>query len=222
MSVQAVKAVNADLDTPQERRLLWVAVLGGHALLLGLLIMQKPLMQPKPLEIELSLSAESFASEPRHQLAIPKTSSAQTIRPLPIPTSIPSTPIDTAPAQLPTAAKPSAEPTAAHFAAQAASVMPSQPVLVLPNADAAYLTNPKPGYPPLSRRLGEQGVVTLTVLVGTSGEAQRVELAKSSGYLRLDEAAIRAVQGWRFSPGKRAGNPEAMSVRIPISFILEK
>jgi protein TonB len=70
--------------------------------------------------------------------------------------------------------------------------------------------------------LGEQGIVTLNVLVNISGAVEKLDIAKSSGFARLDEAASRAVQSWRFSAGTRAGVPEVMWIKVPISFILEK
>jgi protein TonB len=42
-----------------------------------------------------------------------------------------------------------------------------------PRFDAAYLNNPKPSYPPLARRLGEEGRVTLRVHVTPDGLPQK-------------------------------------------------
>ena len=69
--------------------------------------------------------------------------------------------------------------------------------------------------------MGEQGKVMLRVLVGTDGLPQQVELQTSSGYDRLDKAAIAAVQRWKFVPGTRNGVPEAMWNRVPVNFVLE-
>lgn len=90
-----------------------------------------------------------------------------------------------------------------------------------PSSDAAYLNNPKPAYPALSRRLGEQGKVVLRVLIGADGTAQRAEIQSSSGYERLDQAALATVLKWRYVPGKRGGVPETMWFNVPISFVLE-
>ena len=67
--------------------------------------------------------------------------------------------------------------------------------------------NPKPSYPAISKRMGEQGKVVLRVLIGTDGAPQKVEINKSSGYERLDRQAQEAVMRWRFVPGKRNGVP---------------
>ncbi|CAC9214041.1 TonB family C-terminal domain [Comamonas aquatica] len=91
----------------------------------------------------------------------------------------------------------------------------------LPSSDAAYLNNPRPGYPSISRRMGEQGKVLLRVMVSEQGLPQQIEIKTSSGYERLDKAAITSVQRWRFVPGKRNGVPEAMWYIVPINFVLE-
>ena len=87
-----------------------------------------------------------------------------------------------------------------------------------PDSKANYLFNPKPEYPPLSRRLNEQGVVKLRVYITEEGRAGEVELKESSGYERLDRSALNSVKHWRFQPAQRAGTPVAswrvMSVRF--------
>lgn len=57
-----------------------------------------------------------------------------------------------------------------------------------------------PIYPPASRRMDEQGAVRLRVLVDERGRPQEVQVAKSSGFPRLDEAAVIAVERWVFAP----------------------
>ncbi|MCW8190991.1 energy transducer TonB [Verminephrobacter eiseniae] len=91
----------------------------------------------------------------------------------------------------------------------------------LPSSDAAYLNNPKPAYPAISRRMGEQGKVLLRVLIGSDGLPQKVEINQSSGFDRLDRQAQEAVMRWRFVPGKRNGVAEAMWNLVPVNFVLE-
>lgn len=98
---------------------------------------------------------------------------------------------------------------------------PSAPRIELPSSEAEYLQNPKPAYPALSKRLGEQGKVVVRVLIGVDGAAQKVEIRQSSGYERLDQAALTTVQRWRYVPGKRGGIPEAMWFNVPLNFVLE-
>lgn len=87
--------------------------------------------------------------------------------------------------------------------------------------DAAYLQNPAPKYPPISRRLGEEGQVLLRVKVATDGSATAVDLERSSSFERLDEAARQVVAHWRFVPAKRGDVAVEASVIVPIVFRLD-
>jgi periplasmic protein TonB len=97
---------------------------------------------------------------------------------------------------------------------------PAPPALQLPSSNADYLQNPKPAYPPLSKRLGEQGKVIVRVLIGADGQPQQAALGNSSGFERLDQAALQTVMAWRYVPGKRGGVAEAMWFNVPINFVL--
>lgn len=87
--------------------------------------------------------------------------------------------------------------------------------------DADYLNNPAPDYPPLARRLREQGTVKLRVLVTPEGQARQVELEESSGSPRLDAAARSAVTRWRFVPARRGERPVEAWVIVPVVFSLQ-
>lgn len=93
--------------------------------------------------------------------------------------------------------------------------------VVLPSSDADYLNNPKPEYPSQSRRRNEQGKVVVNVFIGTDGLAQKAEVKVSSGFERLDAAALATAKAWRYVPGKRGGVPEAMWFAVPINFVME-
>lgn len=115
-------------------------------------------------------------------------------------------------------------PVAPPVAAAAAPVAeaPPAPVRVeLPSSSADYLQNPKPPYPSMSKRLGEQGQVVVRVLIELDGTAQKAEIKQSSGFDRLDQSALATVLRWRYVPGKRAGVAQAMWFNVPINFVLE-
>jgi protein TonB len=97
----------------------------------------------------------------------------------------------------------------------------STPVVRMPRSDAAYLNNPPPPYPRLSRRMGEQGVVLLRVWVSEQGIPERVQMIRTSGSPRLDQSALETLPRWRFVPGQRDGQPHAMWVQVPIQFLLD-
>ena len=94
--------------------------------------------------------------------------------------------------------------------------------VVPPSSSAAYLNNPAPPYPAMSRRLGESGRVTVRVLIGPDGRAQEARIQRSSGFDRLDQVALETARDrWRYVPGTRGGVPEAMWFNVPINFVLE-
>lgn len=116
---------------------------------------------------------------------------------------------------------PAATAAAAAAPAAAGSQRPATAAVVLPSSDADYLHNPPPAYPRMSRRLGEQGTVVLRVFINTEGRAEQAEVRTSSGFGRLDEAALETVRRWRYVPGQRAGVAEAMWFNVPIRFVLD-
>lgn len=78
-----------------------------------------------------------------------------------------------------------------------------------------------PEYPPASRRANEAGTVQLRCYVKEDGRCSEVSVVKSSGYGRLDEAAVKEVQrNWRFVPGKEDGKPVAMWHTFAVTFRL--
>ena len=80
--------------------------------------------------------------------------------------------------------------------------------------------NPKPAYPRLSEWLREQGTVQIRVLIGVDGAALKAEVGQSSGFDRLDQAALATALKWRYRPGTRGGIPETMWFIVPIEFAL--
>lgn len=94
---------------------------------------------------------------------------------------------------------------------------PSEPA----RYDAAYLENPSPQYPKLSRRRGEEGKVTLRVRVRADGRAENVEIAHTSGHPRLDAAARETVLSWRFVPARQGETPIDSSLLVPVVFRLD-
>ena len=103
----------------------------------------------------------------------------------------------------------------------AASPPPPAPVAVTPprfNAD--YLNNPAPAYPPLARRMGEEGKVVLRVHVNERGLPSDVQVRTSSGSPRLDGTALETVKQWKFVPARRGDTPVDAWVLVPISFSL--
>lgn len=77
-----------------------------------------------------------------------------------------------------------------------------------------------PRYPLESRRKREQGTVVLSVLLSLDGDVEAVSVAQSSGFDRLDKAALAAVRSWRWSPTMRGGEPVRVKGLVKIPFML--
>lgn len=93
-------------------------------------------------------------------------------------------------------------------------------VRTAPTANAYGLS--KPDYPPVSRRLGQEGVVTLMLYVKENGRVGDAKVEKSSGFPKLDEAAVaHALRNWRFKPGTENGKPLAMWHSFRVKFTLD-
>ena len=86
-----------------------------------------------------------------------------------------------------------------------------------PNGKLSFALRPSPVYPVESKAAGEHGVVTLKITVNADGRPTAVSVAKSSGFPRLDRAAVES--GWR----SRVKNATAgAQVIAPIRFNLER
>jgi len=76
----------------------------------------------------------------------------------------------------------------------------------------------KPDYPALSRRRGEAGTAYVNFVIGVSGAIENIELAKSSGYPRLDDAALAAMRASSCRPYTENGAPVRVSYTKPFIF----
>jgi protein TonB len=79
----------------------------------------------------------------------------------------------------------------------------------------------KPDYPSASRRLEEEGTVTLKFLVGSDGKVKESAVEKSSGFRRLDEAARQGLAKCLFKPGTENGQPVEGWANIKYTWRLE-
>jgi len=212
-----------------------IAVVGLHVL--GLWALQAGLLR-RAVELVIPVSVLAEMIEPAQPLVTPAPPPQP--RPAPTPRAAPQPKPAAQPAPQPmavaTPTRVSEAPTGVIESQRAAPVAavappaaesaappapPAPPRIELPSSSADYLNNPPPPYPPLSKRLGEQGQVVIRAFIDANGTATQAEVRTSSGYDRLDQAALQTVLKWRYVPGKRAGMPEGMWFNVPIHFVLE-
>lgn len=79
-----------------------------------------------------------------------------------------------------------------------------------------------PVYPAASRRSGEEGTGLYRVLVDETGHPRDVSVLRSSGFPRLDQAAITAIRRWVFSPALQGSRPIESWTKVQVTFQLNQ
>jgi len=230
------RALSAPRDlSARQRWALAAAVLGLH---LGLAlwfshVRTEPAAvgEPAPVMVELIAPAQSPQTppappappvpqrvEPKPQVRVAATRSAEPApfeappepaKPTPVPAvADPAPTVSTAPAVAATTAAPvvAAPPPAPQAPRQ------------LSMSAVRYVYQPTLVFPPASERLGEWGTVIVRVVVDERGRPAAVSVHKSSGFERLDQAALAWVRAARFEPYKEDGVPRTFAVNAPVVY----
>lgn len=195
---------------PPEKVGVIAVIIAMHVLAVGAIWTRKMIIErdPPPLVVNL-LDSEVLETSP------PEPPIEVTIAPPPVALA-PPVPIEIAEEPAPTAI------TVKELPPQSQPVAPVASSLITEaRFDVDYLNNPKPAYPPMSRRLREEGVVLLKVNVRADGSVANALVEKRSGSQRLDEAALDAVRRWRFVPARRGNDAIDSWVLVPIEFALQ-
>ncbi|MFB9124864.1 energy transducer TonB [Paraburkholderia dipogonis] len=187
-------------------------------------VMTAQLLPPAPVAAPVAI--QSIAPPP--PTPTPPVRTKPKVQPKPTPTPKP------APTPLPVAAAPSPTPVAAPDPtppAPAAPVAPPAPAAPAIGRQTMEISAPKdmshlscnvgqPDYPPLSRRRGETGTVIVSLVVSVTGKIENVALKKSSGFSRLDDAALDAVRSSACKPYLENGQPVRVPTNQPFVFNL--
>ncbi len=78
---------------------------------------------------------------------------------------------------------------------------------------------PKPQYPIELRRAGIQGEVVVEFVVDENGNVRNPTIYRSENP-GFNEAALKAIRGWRFEAGVKDGKKVKVRVRLPMPFVL--
>ena len=98
---------------------------------------------------------------------------------------------------------------------------PAGPMHVSTGVQAARLIfGPKPAYPPLARAARVQGNVRLQAVIGPDGSIRNLQVI--SGQPLLVNAALAAVQQWRYQPTLLSGNAVEVITEIDVNFTLSQ
>lgn len=151
----------------------------------------------------------------------------QKVVPKPAPTPLPQTAApsaqDATPAPAPAATPAPATTPAAPSSPAAAPSAPARPAMALNaprNVSHLDCRIAQPDYPALSKRRGETGIAYVRFVVGLTGSIENVELKKSSGYSRLDDAALDAMRDSTCKPYLENGEPVRAAYTQPFDFSL--
>lgn len=205
------------------------AITAGHVgLLLSMSHAAPPAQPPQPLPMEMvTIPTPAPAIRPAPPAPV-KTATIKPHKAAPAPRPLPA-PVKPSPKAITTDTRAEADTSKTSAVAEAPVASRSEPAppappapVVPPTHIGGHLGNPRPAYPPLSIELGEAGAVGLRVAVGADGRAQEVSVARSSGFPRLDRAALQAVRNWRFRPATRGGEAIPYTYVFNVDFDLTK
>lgn len=210
---------------PDAPRWLFPLVVALHAAgLAALLAIAAPKVAPVVRALEIALLAPMAAPQPTPPAPAPPAPPKPRSEPRPAPQPVVAPRPEPAPAPIvaaPAAAVAAPATTGAPAETKPAPQAEAPAAVAPPRFDAAYLNNPRPTYPPLARRMGEEGRTVLRVLVSAEGLPEQIELRQSAGSPRLDAAAQEAVKRWRFLPARQGDKAVAAWVLVPLVFKLE-
>ena len=80
-------------------------------------------------------------------------------------------------------------------------------------------TDVAPVYPVIARNVHKQGVVILEAVLNARGGVESVRVLRSIPL--LDQAAVDAVQQWRFTPALLNGQPVPVVMTVTVNFMLQ-
>lgn len=189
------------------RHLAWVASVCGLCLVVGVIGLRPPRIAIRQATQPVDIVPVVFTQPAETQPTPPE--------PKPDESAPPANPLNQSPAITPIVAADSPAFLFAVPVKEAAIIAPvriaeqpsAQPTQAAPTFSrfepgASDRSTPQPQYPRAALQRGYEGKVTVNFTVEPSGEITKVELAQSSGFNSLDEAALNVIrQRWRFAPG---------------------
>lgn len=207
MAFAYAEQVKGSAWSPRRLTALFIAIAVNVGFLVAIsagLKFDNPFVVPAPIQV-----VEVETVEATQPMEVPKPVVETEVPPIEVPmpevvfdVELPPPPIEAAPAEV------------------APSTAPIGPLVQDEELKADRALTP-PIYPATSRKLGEQGTVMLMIYVHPNGSVGEVRVHKSSGFPRLDQAAVQAAKkGWRFRPATQGGTAVASWGRYAVKFQL--
>ncbi|CAM2178314.1 periplasmic protein TonB [Paraburkholderia sacchari] len=186
------------------------------------------LLRPEPVAAPAAIQSTPAPPPPKPVQRVSREQPKVQPKPKPTPTPLP---VADAPSQhaVETSAPaepapPAPTPPALAPATQAAAPAQGKPTMALAapkNVSHLDCNIVEPDYPTLSKRRGETGVAHVHFVVGLTGKLENIELRKSSGYSRLDDAALAAMRNSTCKPYIEDGQPVRATYTQPFDFSLQ-
>ena len=220
------RAGSGDGLTPAQRRVMIAAIVAAHAAgawgLMQISAVREAVLEAAPMFVDL-IAPPAPPAPPVPPPPTPQPIVKKAPPPLPViaaaPSPAPSSFVVPAPPPEPVVvAAPPAPPVVVAPAPPAPPPAPKN----LPASSVQYASTVEPDYPRLSKRNNESGRVMVRVFIDEAGAPRQVQVAKSSGFERLDASALAAVLKFRFRPPTENGQPVSGWANVPIDFGLEK
>jgi protein TonB len=218
-----------------------VLAIVGHTLLLfgfhldggpGLRFLPEPPAEPIRVELVAAAPPPVPRPAPRTPSSPPPPRAAPPPVARPVEAIAPVHVVAPIPLALPVVAEVIPRATAETQSGPAAPPLPEEPVTSQPPArgaegpvtnlaEAYFRRRVLPEYPREARNAGQAGTVIVRVEIDADGRPARVEIARSSGFPLLDEAAAEAARRSRYFPAIQQGRPVPTETEIPYRFVIE-
>jgi protein TonB len=194
-------------------------VIGAHAGVFAAVLLAPS--APKPIEIVMpTIQGTIVMSQPEETPPPPEPPPPPPPEPKPEPKPLPKPPPKAPPSERAVKAPEPPPPPPVQEPAEPKQAEPAPQPVLPPRAEAGQLSNPAPVYPNLSRRLREEGIVVLEILIKADGTVGEIKIKSSSGYKRLDDTAVKAVKQWRYHPATQGGSKIDFWYEQPVEFNL--
>lgn len=92
----------------------------------------------------------------------------------------------------------------------------------IPASAVQYVTQPRLNFPLLSKRSGESGMVVLRITVDAGGRLKAATVHRSSGFARIDQAALDDIRSARFQPQMEDGKPIEWQTLARLDYVLDR
>lgn len=96
---------------------------------------------------------------------------------------------------------------------------PAGPKQIAPSA-VRYVKLPDLNFPALAKRAREQGTVVLRITVDVNGRLKEASVHRSSGFERIDQAALSDIRSARFAPHMEDGKAVEWQTLAPLAYEL--